>query len=97
MALSQWEKSVMANLHVLLDHTWNSKISKISIRCQIWGSIQQLISWTQKCIQKTFQTWEGPFNNFSSWTQKWKIYIDILYGDSYNIKHITTISNLHFQ
>ena len=27
----------MANLHVLLDHTWKSRISKISIRCQIWG------------------------------------------------------------
>ena len=39
----------------------------------------------------------GPFHNFSSWTQKWKIYIDIFYGVSYNIKHITAISNLHFQ
>ena len=39
----------------------------------------------------------GPFQNFSSWTQKWKIYIDIFYGVSYNIKHITAISNLDFQ
>ena len=38
----------------------------------------------------------GPFQNFSSWTQKWKIYIDIFYGISYNIKHITAISNLYF-
>ena len=47
--------------------------------------------------KKIIQTWEAPFHNFSSWTQKWKIYIDIFYGVSYNIKHITAISNLHFQ
>ena len=29
----------------------------------------------------------GPFHNFWSWTQKWKIYIDIFYGVSCNIKH----------
>ena len=39
----------------------------------------------------------GPFHNFWSWTEKWNIYIDIFYGVSCNIKHITAISNLHFQ
>ena len=39
----------------------------------------------------------GTFNNFWSWTQKWKIYIDIFYGVSSNIKHITAISNVYFQ
>ena len=38
-----------------------------------------------------------PFHNFSSWTQKWKIYIDIFYEVSCNIKYITAISNLHLQ
>ena len=39
----------------------------------------------------------GPFHNFWSWTQKWKIYIDIFYGASLYIKCITAISNLHLQ
>ena len=76
--------------------SWTQKcIQKIF---QSWeGPIHNFSSWTQKYIQKMFQSWEGPFHNFSSWTQKWNIYIDILYGVFYNIKHITTISNLHFQ
>ena len=44
--------------------------------------------------------WGGLFHtfcNFWSWTQKWKIYIDIFYRVSYNIKHITAIWNLYFQ
>ena len=49
----------------------------------------------QKCLPDvTFKG--GPFHNFWSWTQKWKIYIDIFYGVSYNIKCITAISSLHF-
>ena len=36
-------------------------------------------------------------HNFWSWTQKWKIYNDIFYGVSCNIKHITAIWNLYFQ
>ena len=46
---------------------------------------------------KFFPILGGPFHNFWSWTQKWKIYIDIFYGLSCNIKCITAISNLHFQ
>ena len=38
----------------------------------------------------------GPFHNFWSWTAKWKIYIDIFYGVSCNIKHITAISSHAF-
>ena len=60
------------------------------------GSIQQLFILNSEKNLKIFPM-EGPFHNFSSWTQKWKIYIDIFYGVSYNIKHITAISNLHFQ
>ena len=37
------------------------------------------------------------FCNFWFWTQKWKIYIDIFYRVSCNIKHITAIWNLYFQ
>ena len=29
----------MADLHVSLDHTWKSRISKISTRCQIFGGV----------------------------------------------------------
>ena len=39
----------------------------------------------------------GLFHNVWSWTQKWKIYIDIFYGVSCNIKHITAIWNLYLQ
>ena len=39
----------------------------------------------------------GLFHNFWSWAQKWKIYIDIFYRVSCNIKHITAIWNLYFQ
>ena len=39
----------------------------------------------------------GLFHNFWSWTEEWNIYIDIFYGVSCNIKHITAIWNLHFQ
>ena len=39
----------------------------------------------------------GPFHNLWSWTEKWQIYIDIFYEVSCNIKHITAISNVHFQ
>ena len=35
--------------------------------------------------------------NFWSWTQKCKFCIDIFYGVSCNIKHITAILNLHLQ
>ena len=39
----------------------------------------------------------STFHNFSSHTYNWKIYIDIFYGVSCNIMHITAISNLYFQ
>ena len=31
-------KRFMANLHASLDSTWKSRFSKISTRCQLWGS-----------------------------------------------------------
>ena len=43
------------------------------------------------------QSCRGPFHNFGSWTQKWKIYIDIFYGVSCNVRCNTAISNVHFQ
>ena len=38
-----------------------------------------------------------PFATFDSELRKWKIYIDIFYRVSCNIKHITAIWNLYFQ
>ena len=35
-------KRFIANLHASLDSTYKSRISKISTRCQTWGSIPQL-------------------------------------------------------
>ena len=35
--------------------------------------------------------WGGQFHTFSSWTQKWKIYIHIFDEVSCNFKHITAI------
>ena len=56
----------MANLHVSLDHTWKSRISKISIRCQIWGSIQQLQILNSEMHSKNFPILgrsNRPFHN----------------------------------
>ena len=55
----------------------------------------QMIVWSN--LNVLYTTPEGPFHNFQSWTQKWKIYIHTFYGISCNIKHITASSNLHFQ
>ena len=41
--------------------------------------------------------WGVHSTDFWSWIEKWNIYIDIFYEVSCNIKHITAISNLHFQ
>ena len=49
-----------------------------------------------KCPPDVRSRW-GPFHNLWSWTEKWKIYTDIFYGVSCNIKCITPISNLHLQ
>ena len=65
----------------------------------VGGYIPQLLILNSEMKLKIFQSLGVgfSFNNFSSWTQKWKIYIDIFYGVSYNINHITAISNLYFQ
>ena len=64
---------------------------------QTWGvSIPQLLTLHSEMNFKIFPILGDPFHNFSSWIEKWKIYIDIFYWVSCNIKHITTISNLHF-
>ena len=39
----------------------------------------------------------STFNYFSSHTENCKMYIDIFYGVSCNIRHITAISHMHFQ
>ena len=71
--------------------------NEFKIFFQSGGSIQQLLILNSEMNLKMFPILGCPFHNFSSWTQKWKTYIDIFYGVSWNIKHITAISNLHFQ
>ena len=61
------------------------------------GSIPQLLILNSEMNLKFFQSGGVPFHNFWPWTQKWKFCIDIFYGVSFNIKHITAISNLYFQ
>ena len=69
------------------------------------GSIPQLLQLlilNSELKLKNFPMLDGgglfhTFCNFWSWTQKWKIYIDIFYRVSCNIKHITAIWNLYFQ
>ena len=65
------------------------------------GYIPQLFDPELRNEVKNFSNLRGVegfhSTTFSSWTQKWKIYIDIFYGVSCNINHITTISNLYFQ
>ena len=150
----------MANLHISLESTCKSTISKIFTRCQNWGvhsttcdpelryescaltsfmgfpAILSALQPFQICISNrknsklTFSKWlslmqkglwqncmfhwrvhakkefprfppdvrtGGPLHNLWSWTQIWKLCIDIFYGVSCNIKCITAISNLHFQ
>ena len=97
MALRWWEKG----LWQICMHHWtvHGKVDflKFPPHVSAGGPFHNFWSWTQKCILKYFPIFGGPFHNFSSSTQKWNIYIDIFYGVSYNIKHITAISNLSFQ
>ena len=75
------------------------KALQCNTRCHLSGGyIPQLFILNSEMKLKIFPIPRGgTFHNFSSWTQKWKIYIDIFYGVSCNIKHITAISNLYFQ
>ena len=49
------------------------------------GPSNNFRSLTQKCIQKIFQSWGGPFHSFSSWTQKWKIYTDTFLSSRWKV------------
>ena len=81
-----------------LDSTWKSRFSQISTWHPAWGVYSTTFDPELRNEVKNFSNlWGGTFNNFSPWTQKWKIYIDIFYGVSCNINHITAISNLYFQ
>ena len=84
-------KRFMANLHASFESTCKSRIYKISTRSIQTSFMGFPTILFQFCMQ-------GPFHhNFWCWTQKCKFSIDIFYGISYNIKHITAISNLHLQ
>ena len=86
----------MANLHSSLDSTCKSRISKFSTRCQFWGvhfTTLEPDSWN--VLKKISIGGLIPQLLILNW--KCKIYIDIFYRVSCNIKHITSISDLHFQ
>ena len=93
MAVSWWEKKFIANLHASLDSRCKSRISKISTRCP-WGVHSPTFDPEHRNEFNNFSNlWGNQFSNFWSWTEKCKIYIDIFYWVSCNIKHITAISN----
>ena len=86
----------MAKFAYIIDSTWKSRFSKISTRFSLGVHCTTFDPEVRNEV-KNFSKMGGPLHNFSSWTQKWKIYIDIFYGVSCNIKHITAFSNLHSQ
>ena len=58
-------KGFIANLHASLDSTCKSRISKISTRCQIWGSIPTTFDPELRNEFKIFPTGGSiPFHNF---------------------------------
>ena len=91
------EKRFMADLHASLDITWKSRFSQNSTR--YLGGVYSTTFDTKlrNEVKKISNPGGGIFHNFSSWIQIWKIYIDIFYRVSCNIKHITSISNLYLQ
>ena len=93
-----WPPPSMANLHASLYGTCKRcNFKKFHQMSDPGGSIPQLLILNSEMNLKIFLILGGPFHNFSSWTQRWKFCINIFCGVSYNIKHITSISNLHFQ
>ena len=92
------EKWFMANLHASLDSTWKSRISIISTRCQNleWGSIQQLFILKSEMNLKIFPIWGCFIPQLLILNSEMKDLHWYLVWLSCNIKHITAISNLHF-
>ena len=92
------EKWFMANLHTSLDSTWKSRISIISTRCQNleWGSIQQLFILKSEMNLKIFPIWGCFIPQLLILNSEMKDLHWYLIWLSCNIKHITAISNLHF-
>ena len=62
------EKKFIAHLHASLDSTCKSRISKISTRCQKWGSIPKLLILNSEMNLKIFLIFGCPFHNFWPWT-----------------------------
>ena len=96
MALSWLEKG----LWQICMHHWTvhakAEFHKFPPDVRSGASIPQLLILNAEMNLNIFLILGGPFHKFWSWTEKWKIYIDIFYGDSCNIKCITAISKLHF-
>ena len=97
-------KRFLANLHASLESTCKTRISKISIRCQNWRGGQSSLTMSRLNLNwkplgdiLVSQMWGQSSFKFWCWTQKCKFCIDIFYGVSCNIMHITAISNLHLQ
>ena len=81
---------------------WHPTIVITTMHCNVTPDVRSggpfcnFWSLPQKWTQKIFPILEAPVHNFWSWTEKFKIYLDIFYGISCNIKCITAISHLHF-
>ena len=97
-------KSIAVHTHQSWKQEWDVTIVIPTMHCNVTpdvtfgGYIPQLLILNSQMKQKNFPILQGGiFHNFSSWTQKWKIYIDIFYRVCCNIKHITAISNLYLQ
>ena len=96
-------KSIAVHTHHSWKQEWDVTIVIPTIYCNVTpdvtfgGYIPQLLILNSQMKQKNFPIWGGIFHNCSSWTQKWKIYIDIFYRVCCNINHITAISNLYLQ
>ena len=84
-------------------HNWTvpEKVDFPKFPPDTWGGyIPQLsILYTEMRVKKFSHAGPGGgiFHKFWSWTQKWKLYIDIFHGVSCNIMHITAIWNVYFQ
>ena len=96
MALRWWEKGLWQIAYIIGQYM-EKQIFQNFHQMSAWGSIAQLLILKSEMKLKNFPKWGVHCTTFPSWTQKWKIYIDIFYGVSCNIKHITAFSNLHSQ
>ena len=83
----------MANLHVSLDSTWKSRFSKISQGVHSTTFDPEL----RNEVKKIANSGGVHSTTFHLEFKNERFTLISFMGFSYNIKHITAISNLHFQ